>query len=646
MTRYKVWLDRHGGAPWLVASVVWLGALTFSISTYTVLNDHFERISRARQIARYGALPFRDFFDPGYFMTEFSSAALQLLLGDNLLGEMLLDTVFIASGITIVFLLSRRISGSNLVGLGAGLLALLSMPRAYDFDKVLFYPLGIALCWHYVDRPGTRRAMALGAGIAIAALFRYDTGIYIGCAAVVAASVLHWREPGVLARRIGLCAATAALCWLAVVVPIVGAGNVEDAIDQLATYAVREKARTEISRAPRFSLGRAVGRVVPHRATSVTVRWSESTSEPDRLEAESRYRLHLRSEGYAPGERTRHYTMADPSPTVIRELLRDSRAEDTAGLDRARQALPEEPLWVRAQRTFPVLQWRVLPDAWNADNATAFIYYLLWVLPLVGAVGAVSARKSPWVTAQEVARLGAVVVVCLALNIFVLRHPVGARIGGIAGPVAILAVWVGARSLPSSRLSLRLRVTLAGVLAGVLALAVISIASLTAWPERLVPQMASPSHLRSVIARVSASPPKPDIIPSAALAGMVQYVRECTSPADKLLARWFVPELYFFSQRAFAAGMVVTFSGHWSEPRFEIRSVRALASESVPIVIERAGDAVGTDYPLLTRFIKEHYRVAGQTSFGSPDPENYTVLVRTDRAPARSHPTTGMPCFH
>jgi hypothetical protein len=133
--------------------VFWLGALTVSVSTYNIINDHFDRISRARQIARYGELPFRDFFDPGYFMTEFSSAGLQLLLGDSLLGEMLLNTVIIATGATLVFVLARRVSDSDLGGLAPALLALFAMPRAYDFDKVLFYPLGIFLCWRYVDRP-------------------------------------------------------------------------------------------------------------------------------------------------------------------------------------------------------------------------------------------------------------------------------------------------------------------------------------------------------------------------------------------------------------------------------------------------------------------------------------------------------------
>src|SRR4030095_11538052 len=178
-------MTRHRRATWFAAALFWLSALMFSLGTYQLQNDHFDRISRARQIARYGELPFRDFFDGGYFGSEFTSAGLQLLLGDNLLGELLMNTVFIASGWTLVLLLSWRISGSLVVGLTAAVLAMLSMPRAYDFDKVFFYPLGVALCWRYIDRPGVRNAVTLGAGVLAGALYRYDTGLYLGLGAGV-----------------------------------------------------------------------------------------------------------------------------------------------------------------------------------------------------------------------------------------------------------------------------------------------------------------------------------------------------------------------------------------------------------------------------------------------------------------------------
>jgi hypothetical protein len=488
--------------------------------------------------------------------------------------------------------------------------------------------------------------LELAAGIAIGALFRYDTGVYIGLAAVVTMLALHWREPMVFARRIGVCAVAAALCGLAVLVPVVGVGGVRDAIDQVVTYAVKEKARTNVGRVPRFSLGKFVGKSsIPPPVASVTVRWSQAVNDAGRVEAESRYGLREGVPRDTPEDRTYRYTMRDPSPTAIGELLRDPRVDDTAGVDRGRQSLPEEPLWIRAQRHVPPLQWRILPDAWNDDNATAFIYYFFWGLPFVSLIAMAVAWRSSWRTTEEVARIGVIIAVCLALNALVLREPISARIGGIAGPAAILATWVGVRAWQAKRVSVR-RASSAVVLT-VFALAVWSLADLAAWSEHLVPGIASPSHVRSVVAGVSVSPPRPEVISGGPFVGMVRYLRECTSPKDKVLARWFVPELYFFAQRGFAAGMVVTFGGHWSEPRFQTRSVQTLESESVPIIIALAGDEkVLDEYPLLTKYIDEHYKVAGRTNFDGPNVEgDYLVLVLKDRPPTRVDSLTALPCF-
>jgi hypothetical protein len=65
----------------------WLTASLVALVAYVPTNDHFHRISAGRQIVRDGELPFRDFLDPGYFATELSSAAVQRVFGDNLLGE-------------------------------------------------------------------------------------------------------------------------------------------------------------------------------------------------------------------------------------------------------------------------------------------------------------------------------------------------------------------------------------------------------------------------------------------------------------------------------------------------------------------------------------------------------------------------------
>ena len=76
---------------------------SFALATIALTNDHFGRISPARQIAQYGELPFRDFLDPGYFLTEFSSAALLRIFGDTLLGEWLFTSPSWPRGTVVVF---------------------------------------------------------------------------------------------------------------------------------------------------------------------------------------------------------------------------------------------------------------------------------------------------------------------------------------------------------------------------------------------------------------------------------------------------------------------------------------------------------------------------------------------------------------
>src|SRR6185295_6074958 len=102
----------------------WLTASLIALIAYVPTNDHFHRISAGRQIVRDGELPFRDFLDPGYFATELSSAAVQRVFGDNLLGEIGLNVACIATGATLVLLLAYRASGSWLLATAAAAAAL------------------------------------------------------------------------------------------------------------------------------------------------------------------------------------------------------------------------------------------------------------------------------------------------------------------------------------------------------------------------------------------------------------------------------------------------------------------------------------------------------------------------------------------
>lgn len=522
-----------------VLSVLWLAAFVFTVSSFVFYNDYFDRIARARQIARYGEWPFRDFLDPGYFMTEFVSAGLQLLLGDNLLGDVLLSSACIATGTVLVAALSLRASQSLVTALAASLLALLALPRGYDFDKVLFYPLIVALCWRYVDAPAAKRVWVLAAGVVVAALFRYDTGIYAVAAAVVAFAVVHFGDWKMLWRRLGLLAAAVTCLSLPALVFLQLTAGVPAVVDQVVTYAIREGAGTRIVTSPAITLN---------------------------------------------------------------------------------------------------------TDVWTFENANALLYYLFHALPLAGVVILTLKARSNSASREEIAKVASLIALCIILNLFILRHPVAARAGGMIGPAAILAAWMF-RSVWQTRRRAEGLLLRTGTLI-VVGLFVWSLSTAAVWEERLTRDLASPSRFTSLLKTAAASPPDADVIGSRAQTALALYVRECTRPSDRILVTLFAPEIAFFAQRGFAGGLAALHGGHWSEPRFQQRSLQQLAAHTPALIVHRSAAEFGEIYPLLARYISQHYRSVGTTeSLVGPGPDSLLLLVRNDRPASGTHSASPLPCF-
>lgn len=516
-------LVSFGSAPAWAAAAWWLAACVFSLATFQLHNDHFGRISPARQIAVYGELPFRDYFDPGYFGAEVASAGLQRLLGDNLLGELLLTTTCIAAGSLIVLLLGARMSGSTAAGAAAAALTLLSMPRPYDYDKCLFYPLGVLLCWRYVDRRSSTRIWLLALGLVAGALFRYDTGVFIGAAAIVTIAVVHAGTPEALARRLALLIVAVVCLGLPYLIYLHLNGGVFDALDQMWTYAMREGAGTRLS-----------------------------------------------------------------SITVLPSLLKG--------------------------------------------------------VPLIAGVVLALDVRSTTVSRDSAARVGGLLAMAVMLNVFILREPVIARLGGIVAPAAILSVWLACRAC-------RVRATLPrracqGMVLVFLALATWSLSSAADWNTRLVTEL-RPAHVRDVITLLATTPSNRELASARQLGGVVDYLRDCTHPADRVFAAGFHPELFFLAQRGFAGGIAAAFGRHWSEPRFERRSLEILESQRVPVVIGEPDRFIEfrDQYPLLAEYFDTRFRVAVETSFGNPEGPRYTVLVDRRRTPTRIDERSSLPCF-
>jgi 4-amino-4-deoxy-L-arabinose transferase-like glycosyltransferase len=632
--------------------VFWVASLGLCLRTLNLLDDHFGRISPGRQILVFGELPFRDYLDPGYFLTEFSSAAVQWLFGQNLLGELLLNSLFIATGCLLVCVVTRRLTGNLAAGLVAGTLALLTLPRAYDYDKVLFYPLGILMAWRWLVQPRPRQLLALAATLACASLYRYDNGLFLGLATLAGVVAATWRRPRESLNR----AAALVLATLAISAPallfVQTHGGLGTALDQALTYGVRERDRTRIASAPRIHIGTRVFAVNPPPPSQnvVLVRWSPAVDSVDERQMIAR-RLGLSDERPfgTPERRTWQYVLADASRDRIRQLVNDPMVEDTDRIDRSNLVLvhPESRL-IRLQRA-SVLRLRVAPGAWTVENAQAVFYYLLVLLPFAAAL--LLARRWP---IEHDARRGAVAVVIalsVLLDVFILRDPMTARVGGMAGPLAMLAMWLVVHVQRAIRQHSSRTVRVGGRTLFACGAFVLlwSLAVTAEWPRQLGEPASAPFAIGSRLGQFALTPPAVDLLPSGRIAGLVGYVQRCTLPTDRVFASWFVPQLFYFAQRGFGGGISAMFGGHWSEPRFQERSIAAFEAQPTPLVLVRVAgyEQFHRDYPLLHAYFQRRYRVAGQAGFGDDEagPDAYRVLVRVDRQVSSVDQATGLPCF-
>ena len=180
----------------------------------------------------------------------------------------------------------------------------------------------------------------------------------------------------------------------------------------------------------------------------------------------------------------------------------------------------------------------------------------------------------------------------LPVAVFILRDPIVARLGGAVGPVAVAGAWLWSRWHAS------------WTARAAAALVIVSAVVATGFDLE-------PSRLRRVIEQASMSPPSTALVLDREEAGLVDYLQRCTQPDDRVFAAWFVPQLYFFSGRGFAGGMVVTFGGHWSEADRQHRIVAKMKSESVPVaVFQDDGSEFRATYPIVDDYLRANYSSA------------------------------------
>jgi hypothetical protein len=177
-----------------VVTLAVAGTLFRLLGAADLPNDHYMHMAWAQQLM-FGALPGRDFVDPGMPLVYVLSALVQAIRSGPF-PEALLTSAMIGVAAAVTYVAAARLSGSRLVGLAAALIELLIAPRLYSYPKVLVPAVAMLLATAYCRRPSTRGLALLGLWTTIATLLRHDLGIDVAVGVVCMLVALHagrWR---------------------------------------------------------------------------------------------------------------------------------------------------------------------------------------------------------------------------------------------------------------------------------------------------------------------------------------------------------------------------------------------------------------------------------------------------------------------
>lgn len=300
------------------------------------------------------------------------------------------------------------------------------------------------------------------------------------------------------------------------------------------------------------------------------------------------------------------------------------------------------------------------------DNRVAWIFYAELALPLVALLLlALSPQgfRPAWAHAR--AKLGAVAVLGMMLNIGFLRSPLAARLADPSVPHAILIAWlpvaVGAllrrRDLVARSLQRRLLMRGLGAAAVVITvplLAIFAIAVTDDWRLRLGKAYLANSpgeafeRAEIMADEIAASFPLPAAKPDdpVTVLTLAYYVRQCTQPTDRVFMQHYLPQVAALAERGFAGGHADLRPGFFTSTEMQQLTVQRLRRQSVPIVLVGAGDSLGgfrDSFPIIAAYFDEYYRSAGEREFDGRF--DIRALVRKDARPTGSFAPLGWPCF-
>jgi hypothetical protein len=152
---------------------------------------------------------------------------------------------------------------------------------------------------------------------------------------------------------------------------------------------------------------------------------------------------------------------------------------------------------------------------------------------------------------------------------------------------------------------------------------------------------------RIVEVQTSGAHPIEDWAPpgSVGMRGLTRWLHECPAPSDRVLVMGYHPQVFFYAERPFAAGMVVSYSSYFTDPASQRHAVSRLRQESVLIVITDSPRRLQDQYALIGAYVAGRFTLVAKSGFG--DSESYEVLVDRSRRSVRTVRVAdvSLPCF-
>jgi hypothetical protein len=617
-------------------------------------NDHFFQIVRAEAMLD-GELSLRDYSDAELRsiwpqLTYATSAAAMRVMGRTLRSEALLDVGMLALGAAVLLWASADVAQSIAAAVIMTLLAVGLNPTLYNYPKIVPYAFAVIAFLAYARRPGPARLLAVAIVTVIATLYRHDHGIYLGIATAALIVAVHGSTAArPLSGYVGcvLIGLTPGLLFVQL-----HGGIVKYVRECLETsrHEVRRTAALPSSLRIDWSQPLLV-RVPPPQAPRprIAIRWAADVSPVDRSRAE--LDLGLADPQSRGDEHNWSYGIGDTSPRHVATIVNDPRVADTDGIDRRTFSLTAPPPPPPARGG--VFGWRVAPGGLRESNADPWLRMIAWSVLFVALALLLWPPLRQRADRPEVplAAIAAIWVMGALVCVVFLRNPGPFRLPDVSIPIAVLGSWL-LTTIPrlARQHALPVRIGVSVLLVFALALSVLAVGVVGSVREQVavtgIDQGASgiTSRWRQLWDTLGALPDSQDGI-DAGLAAAAGYLQRCTRPTDRLLVADYLPEVYYFARRRFAAGQVVFFGGFYTTQDEQREALDRWRRQVVPIAlmqpVPRFESEFVSDYPLLAEYLRSRYHKVGTLTVERGAMVDVWIDGTQTRASDRE---TGFPC--